>query len=66
MAEKHRKNGHGSELLKLTEQYFLVQGIYSIILTTDTAENFYLKNGYAKVPGCTEKNNEDVFVKRLK
>jgi len=33
---------------------------------TDTAESFYLKRGYVKVPGCRAKNNIDVYVKRLK
>lgn len=65
VAEKHRNKKHGSELLKIAEQYLYEQGIYSSILTTDTAEHFYLKHGYEKIPGCKAKNDDDVFVKRL-
>lgn len=66
VAKKYRDKRHGSELLRLAEQYMLEKGVFSSILTTDTAEKFYLKNGYEKVPGCKSKNNDDVFVKRLK
>lgn len=66
VAPKYRNKRHGSELLKITEDYLCRQGIFSSILTTDTAVNFYLKNGYVKAPGCKAKNEIDVFVKRLK
>ncbi|SHI66036.1 GNAT family N-acetyltransferase [Lutispora thermophila] len=66
VAQKYRNKRHGSELLELAEKYFYDQGIYSTILTTDTAERFYLKHGYVKVPGCKAKNEYDVYVKRLK
>lgn len=66
VAKKYRSKGYGTELLRLAEQYMCEKGIYSSILTTDTAEEFYLKNGYTKVPGCKAKNDDDVFVKRLK
>jgi RimJ/RimL family protein N-acetyltransferase len=66
VAGKHRKDGHGSELLKNTEKYLYNKEVYSTILTSDTAERFYMKNGYVKVPGCKAKNEDDVFVKRLK
>ena len=66
ISEKYRSQGHGSELLKKAEEYFLEQGIYSTILTTDSAEDFYGKQGYVKAPGCKAKNNDDVYVKRLK
>jgi ribosomal protein S18 acetylase RimI-like enzyme len=67
VAEKYRNKRHGSELIELTEQYFSDQGIYcSILTTTDTAEHFYLKHGYVKVPGCKARNKDDVYVKRLK
>lgn len=65
VAEKYRNTGHGSALLNLAEKYFRGTGIYSVILTTDTAEPFYLKHGYVKTPGCSAKNKDDVFVKRL-
>ena len=66
VAEEFRSQGHGSELLALAEQYFLDNGIYASILTTDTAQRFYERHGYAKVPGCRAKNQDDVFAKRLK
>lgn len=66
VAVKYRNKRHGSELIELTEQYLRDQGIYSSILTTDTAEHFYLKHGYVKAPGCKARNNDDVYVKRLK
>lgn len=66
VAEQYRKKRHGSELMALAEKYFFEQGIFSTILTTDTAEQFYLRHGYVKVPGCKAKNQDDVFVKRLK
>lgn len=63
--EKYRNKGHGSELLKLAEKYLQKQGIYSFILTTDTAENFYIKNGYVKASGCRAKNDDNIYIKRL-
>lgn len=66
VADGFRGCGHGSELIALTEQRFLEKGIYSSILTTDTAESFYMRHGYAKAVGCHAKNHDEVFVKRLK
>ncbi len=66
VSDQHRNRGHGSALLRLTEEYFRKQGIFTSILTTDTAPGFYLKNGYTYVPECKAKNKDDVFVKRLK
>lgn len=65
VSKKYRNKGHGSALLELAEHYFCEQRIFSSILTTDTAENFYLKHGYVKLPGCKAKNDDDVYVKRL-
>ncbi|HBR31548.1 MAG TPA: hypothetical protein DD733_05655 [Clostridiales bacterium] len=36
------------------------------ILTTDTAEKFYEKNGYVKDSTIIAKNKDDVFVKELR
>ena len=60
------EGGHGAQLLALAEQYFLEQGIYTGILTTDTAERFYRRHGYVKASGCRAKNKDEVFTKRLK
>lgn len=66
VAEKFRCGGHGSRLLALTEQYFLEHGIYTSVLTTDTAERFYERHGYVIERGCRAKNKDLVFTKRLK
>ena len=66
VAETFRGQGHGSELLSLAERYFLEHGIYTSILTTDTAGRFYERHGYGKAAGCGAKNKDEVFVKRLK
>ena len=62
---EYRNSGHGAGLLRLAESYFREHGMYTSILTTDTAEWFYLKHGYRKAPGCKAKNNNEVFVKQL-
>jgi len=66
VAEKYRNAGYGTALLRLAERYFYEKHIPAIILTTDTAERFYLRHGYHKNPGCRAKNQVDVFIKRLK
>lgn len=66
VVETFRGQGHGSKLLSLAEQYFLEHGIYTSILTTDTAGRFYERHGYRKATGCGAKNKDEVFVKRLK
>ena len=66
VAEAFRGRGHGAELLALAERYFLEHGICTAILTTDTARRFYERHGYARAHGCRAKNEDEVFVKRLK
>ncbi|WP_300775512.1 hypothetical protein, partial [uncultured Acetatifactor sp.] len=51
--------------LALAEEHFLKNGIYTSILTTDTAAHFYEKHGYISAPGCKAKNQDAVFVKHL-
>ncbi len=63
--EKYRKQGHGKELLTLAESYFKEKSIGYAILTTDTAEQFYLKNSYEKCPHIEAVNKMNVYVKRL-
>ena len=65
VAGAYRHAGHGTALLRLAEDYFKERGIYTAILTTDTAERFYLNRGYQRAYGCAAKNNDAVFVKRL-
>ena len=61
-----RNQGHGSELLRLAEEYFINNRVYKSILTTDTAERFYIRHGYVKDIDITAKNEFDVFVKVLR
>ena len=65
VSEKYRKNGHGSRLLKLAEDYFIENGIHKIILTTDTAKQFYETHGYYLDKAYNAKNEDEVFVKNL-
>lgn len=65
VSENYRNAGSGTKLIGLVEEYFLKNGIYTSILTTDTAEAFYLKHGYFKATGCKAKNEDEVFIKRL-
>ncbi|MCM1187780.1 MAG: GNAT family N-acetyltransferase [bacterium] len=65
VAEEFRKKKHGSELLRLAEDYWQEKGIYTSILTTDTAASFYEKHGYSRAPGYSAKNGDPVFLKRL-
>ena len=65
VADGHRNRGHGAALLGLAERHFLENGIYTSILTTDTAPRFYVRHGYIPAPGCRAKNHDDVFVKHL-
>lgn len=66
ISSANRNAGHGAALLRRAENYFKEHGMYTSILTTDTAERFYLKHGYQKAPGCNAKNKDEVFVKHLR
>ena len=66
VAEAFRGRGHGTELLALAEDQFLERGICTAILTTDTARRFYERHGYVGAHGCRAKNEDEVFVKRLR
>ena len=61
-----RNLGHGSELLRLAEEHFLSKGVRKSILTTNTAERFYIRHGYVKDADITAKNGYSVFVKVLR
>lgn len=65
VSEAHRNVGHGAALLQQAEEHFKEHSICTSILTTDTAERFYLKHGYQKAPGCKAKNQDEVFIKHL-
>ena len=65
VAEAHRGQGHGSALLRMAESHFMGQGVHRILLTTDSAPDFYQKHGYRKNPSIQAKNHDDVYVKEL-
>lgn len=60
-----RGRGYGGTLLRLAETYFAGHGAYRSLLTTDSAEEFYLARGYRKAPGVTAKNRMAVLSKAL-
>lgn len=62
---QHRNTGIGSELIKHTEQYLLSKSINRVILTSDTAEHFYLTHGYHLDSSYIPRNELPVFVKTL-
>ncbi len=66
VAEEFRNKNHGTALISLAEKYFIDNGIYTSILTTDTAARFYKRHGYVNALGCKAKNQDEVFIKRLK
>lgn len=63
IAGEYRNQGYGTELLHLAENYFAQNNIRKTILTTDTAEKFYVRNGYRKDQAFTAANKYEVFVK---
>ena len=66
VAEKFRKQGHGTELLSLAEKYFKDNNIHRILLTAEENEQqFYLNRGYAVCDYIAAKNNMAVSVKDI-
>ncbi len=65
IASEYRKNGHGTELLIMTEKYFRKKDVGYVVLTTNTAEKFYLKQGYEKNVNFSAKNGDPVYLKKL-
>ncbi len=61
-----RNLGCGRELLNLAEKHLKGYGINHIVLTTHTAEKFYIKNGYSKNENIIAINNDCVYTKNLK
>lgn len=65
VAPAHRGQGHGTALLAQAEQWFRQQGLGPMILTTDTAEAFYLHRGYRREKDVVARNRAPVYVKAL-
>ena len=66
VADKYRGFGHGTRLLRCAEEYFVSQGVYKAILTTDTAGSFYIRHGYRRNHDISIQNDDAVFVKSLR
>ena len=60
-----RGQGFGTELLHKAERYFANNGVYKAVLTSDSAEAFYLTNGFEKAPGIKAKNKMEVLIKNI-
>lgn len=65
IAKEYRGNGFGKQLLNDAESFFKQNGITQVLLTTDTAEGFYVANGYAVNQNITAKNNLTVMIKSI-
>jgi ribosomal protein S18 acetylase RimI-like enzyme len=59
--EDRRKQGLGTSLLKAVLGDMKDKGIKKVLLTTDTASGFYLKNGFVKDESYSAKNKDPVF-----
>ncbi len=66
IAPKFRHAGHGRALLEKTERFFAERGICEVILTTDTAPEFYQRLGYRKRSEIEARNHDEVFAKEIK
>lgn len=64
--KEFRGQGHGTALLNLAESYFADRNIKTLILTTDSAPDFYRDRGYEKDETISARNKDDVFVKRIR
>lgn len=61
----YRSNGIGTMLLNHVESLAVNLKIYKMILTTDSAENMYIKNGYIIDNSYIANNNNSVLIKHL-
>ena len=61
----YRGQGYGRDLLQKAEAYFAAHGAARSILTTDSAEAFYLHCGYQKAPDIAALNKDEVLIKTL-
>lgn len=66
VVKKLRGQGHGTELLHLTEKYFKDSGIDRVVLTAEENEQqFYLNRGYRICESIEAKNGMAVSVKEI-
>ena len=60
VSSKYRGRGHGRDLLDKVEEYLLNHHVYKVLLTTDTASEFYRHLGYVQDPSYHAKNEDEV------
>lgn len=65
IAKEYRGKGYGTQLLKTCELYFEKAGISQTILTTSTAKEFYIANGYSVNQNIIAKNDQIVMTKSI-
>lgn len=65
IAPDERGRGHGSALLRLAEDWLRTQGCSFVLLTTDTAPEFYRRRGYRLQAGIEARNRDAVYVRTL-
>ena len=65
ISKEYRGKGFGMQLLNSCELYFEKEDISQIILTTDTAEEFYIANGYSVNQNIVAKNDLIVMTKAI-
>ena len=65
VAPDHRGQGHGRGLLAAAENHLRRLGCGFVLLTSDTAGDFYRRCGYRREPRIHAKNSDPVFVKAL-
>ncbi len=65
IAEPYRQQGHGGKILALAEAWYVNRGIRAVLLTTDTADEFYRHRGYRRRPEITARNKDRVYSKEL-
>ena len=61
----YRNQTLGTKLLDKVENYFIENQIFKVLLTTDTAPSFYLKNGYRLAKSYSSLNKDPVYFKQL-
>ena len=65
IAKEYRSKGYGTKLLTSCELYFKEKGVSQIVLTTDTAEEFYIAKGYSVNQNINAKNGLIVMTKAI-
>lgn len=63
--KSYRNKGLASKLLIEVEAFAQRNQRFKLILTTDSADDLYLKNGYILDQSYTAKNNYSVYIKYL-